>query len=144
MPPVVGAGQVSIGAAGAVGKGADVVRDRAAKLVDPRSDQLEVGAVFQARVLADLLVVLVAGQVHAQDGVVVVGGELGPRGVDELLDQRIDLDTAGCNGLNPHTLRDVAMRDAAASMRLALGWLRGHTLSSSFTAMANHQEQVSV
>src|SRR4051794_33851978 len=58
--------QVGIRAAGAVGEVADVVRDRAAELEDARRDQLEVRAVLQACVFADLLVVLVSGEVHAQ------------------------------------------------------------------------------
>src|SRR5581483_4199848 len=41
----------------AVRERADVRRQRAPQLVNPRRDQLEVRSVFQARILADLLVV---------------------------------------------------------------------------------------
>src|SRR5205814_9677278 len=79
---ILGARKVGIRATGTIGERADVVGNRPAELVDPRRDELEVGPVLQARVLANLLVVLLAGQVHAEDRVVVVGGELSARGVD--------------------------------------------------------------
>src|SRR5205807_5078250 len=98
------AGQVGVGTAGAVGEVADVPGNAAAQLVDAGRDQLEVGPVFQPGVLADLLVVLVAGQKHAQDGVVVVRGELGPGGVDELPDQLFHVDAARPDRFHPDAL----------------------------------------
>ena len=66
------------------------------------------GAVFQARVLADLLVVLVAGEVHAQDGVVVVGaGELRGRVGDQHLHQLAHVHAARSDHFHAHATFDV-------------------------------------
>src|SRR5216117_193782 len=49
------------------------VRIFTTQFVDTRHDQLPMGAILQACVLADLLVVFVSGKVHAKDGVVIIG-----------------------------------------------------------------------
>lgn len=53
-----------------------------AQLVDPRREELEVGASLQSGVLADLLLVLAARRMHVQNRVVVICGEFGPGGRD--------------------------------------------------------------
>ncbi len=59
----------------------DVARQRTAQFVNPRRQRLEVVAVLNARVLDDLFqpFAVEPDRVHAQDGVVVVGGEFGRR-----------------------------------------------------------------
>src|ERR1019366_8065222 len=59
-----------------------------------------------------------ACEVHAQDRVVVVGRELRPGGVDQLVDELLDVDPARLDCLDSNTLGDVACLDLAASMRL--------------------------
>src|SRR5262249_15395166 len=79
-----------------------------------------VSPVLQAGVLADLLVVLVPGQVHAQDRVVVVGGELRPGRVDQLLDQVLDVDAALLEFDDANPFAGVAWLGLAGRVRL--GW----------------------
>src|SRR5262249_52272757 len=61
--------------------------------------------------------VLVAGQVHAQDRVVVIRRELGPGRVDELLHQLIDVDAARADLLDADALGDVARLGLAGRVR---------------------------
>ena len=59
--------------------------------------EVRIGAartILEPRVLADLLVVFVAGEVHTKNRVVVVGRELGTGRIDQLLDERLHVDAA--------------------------------------------------
>ena len=50
-----------------------------------------------------------AGEIHAQDGVVVIGaGELGRRVGNQHLDQFLYIHTAGADDFDANALRDIA------------------------------------
>src|SRR5260370_1721759 len=94
---------------GLIMKFLEIVRKLTAKFINARNDQLPMSPVFESRVFADLLVVLVSGKVHAQDRVVVVcAGEL-RRGVgDQHLDKLLHIHAASADDLNANPLRYVA------------------------------------
>jgi hypothetical protein len=43
------------------------------QFINPRDDQLPMGTVLKSRILADLLVVLIPGEMHSENRVVVIG-----------------------------------------------------------------------
>ena len=92
-----------------------IVRQFAAKFINTGNDELPVGAIFEPRIFADLFVVLVSGQMHAQNCVVVVGaGELSCRIGNEHLDQLFNIHAARAYDLNANAGSHVALFDDSA------------------------------
>ena len=78
------------------------------------------GPVFQARVLADFLVVFMTGQIHAQDGVVIVRREFRPGRVDELFNQLFHVDSPGADLLHADAFGHVPWLRLSGRVRLRL------------------------
>jgi hypothetical protein len=87
-------GEIGVGAAGNVGKLADVARQGAAELVDSRGERLEVIAVLDARVFDDLFqpFSIEPDRVHAENGVVIERSKFGAGGSQQLIDEHIYID----------------------------------------------------
>src|SRR5260370_10478369 len=80
-----------------------------AQFINTRNNQLPMGAVFQPRVLADFLVVLVASQVHAKNSVVVIrAGKLSCGVGNQHFDQLFYVYAASADDLNTDALSHVA------------------------------------
>src|SRR5437870_883600 len=81
----------------------EIVGKLPAELIDSRNNEFPMGAVFQSRILANLFVVFVTCQMHAQNRVVVVGaGKLGRRIGDEHLDEFLYVGAAGTHHFAPY------------------------------------------
>ena len=66
------------------------------------------GAVFEARVLANLFVIFVAGKVHAKNGVVVIGAGKFCGGIsNELFNQQIDVNPARLDHFHSDALGNI-------------------------------------
>ncbi len=102
----------------AVREVADVGRQFAAEFEDPREDEFEVRAVFETGVLRYLLVILLAGEIAAEVGVVVVCGELRADGVDELLADFVGVAAALADELLPDSLARITRCDASRGVLL--------------------------
>src|SRR5262249_47041972 len=111
--------QIRIGAARAIGELADISRDRATQLINSRRDQLKVGAIFETGVFTNLFVILVPGQVHSENGVVVIGCEFGAGGVDQLFDKLLDVDAARADLFHADALVDIAGLRLAGRVRFS-------------------------
>jgi len=86
------------------------------QLVEAGGNQLEVGAILKPGILTNLFVILVPGQVHAQNRVVVVRRKLGSSGGNQLLDKLLDIDAVLLEHFIAHALARIAWRDLASSM----------------------------
>ena len=77
-----------------------------------RSTELPVSAILEPCVLTNFLVVLVAGEVHAKNRVVVIRTrKLGGGVRDQHLDQFLDINTALTDDLYADALGDVSIFD---------------------------------
>lgn len=142
-------GQLRRGASGLIVERGQIVRQFAAQFVNSRDDQFPVRAIFQACVLANLLVVFVARKVHAEDGVIVVGarefrGSVG----NEHLNQFLDVHAARANHFHAHALRYVAMlHNLIVSHRyLALQTMKGRRSRAQgliYGSYGNHRKKTS-
>ena len=96
-------------------KGGQVIGQFAAQLVNAGNDQLPVSAIFKARIFADLFVILVSRQMHAQNRVVVVGAGEFCRGIrDQHLDQFVHIHATRAYDFHTDALANVAVFDDCA------------------------------
>src|SRR5947199_269034 len=82
MASILRSRKIGIGAASPVREGANIIRKRPTQFVNTRCNQLEMGTVLKTRILTNLFVVLMTRQVHAQNRVVIIGGELSSGSID--------------------------------------------------------------